>query len=441
MSVFRWVTEHEGFFSGLVAIAALLGIAGAAARLLWLRARGLRTNAGTAGRRWAVRGGGHSWCGSSVRQGGILLDLSRMKSIAIDAAGATATIGPGVQGLALIHRAAAHGLSFPVAHCPSVSLSGFLLNGGNGWNFNRWDSACSNVTAIDLVLADGREVTATSDEHPNLFWAARSAGPGFFGVATRYELKLHGLPRSITLSNYVFPGSATGLASELVDDLSSKLSRDVLLFMVIGAPPPNLAADNDTVVTVGAFSYTDSAADGEEALKLLNTDPRVRHALTSTVNASTDLDAFFGIVGGGLPGGHRYLVDNIWSDTPLKVMLAGSPEYYATAPSAKSHVAAVCFHPEFELKGTAHSMSGRYLVFNNTVWTDAADDAANRAWHPGATALLEPHKAGRYIGEADLDKEPNVARQCYAPEAWERLRALRTTYDPKGLFHDYLGTV
>ena len=85
-------------------------------------------------------------------------------------------------------------------------------------------------------------------------------------------------------------------------------------------------------------------------------------------------------------------------------------------------------------------MFGRYLVFNNTLWPDAVDDDANRAWHAGATALLEPHKKGRYVGEADLGKEPNVARQCYTPVAWERLRVLRATYDPSGLFHDYLGT-
>ena len=86
-------------------------------------------------------------------------------------------------------------------------------------------------------------------------------------------------------------------------------------------------------------------------------------------------------------------------------------------------------------------MSKRHLVFNNTVWTDAAADDANRAWHASATALLEPHKSGRYIGAADLGKEANVARQCYTPPTWERLRALRATYDPAGLFYDYLGTV
>jgi len=392
-------------------------------------------------RRVAVRGGGHSWVASSVRQGGILLDVSHLNSIAIDAAAATASIGPGVSSAMLLEKAGDHGLSFPVAHCPSVPMSGFLLCGGHGWNFNRWGSACSNVTAVDLVLADGRELTATSKHYPDLFWAVRGAGAGFFGVITGYRLKLQHLPQAIAFSSYVFPGSAIGAATGLLDDLSEKLSRDVELFMVVGAPPADLSENTNVVCIVTAVAYTDSSAEAEQALKPLNGDPRVGQAISSTVNSPTDFDGLLAMGGGALPGGHRFLVNNIWLDDPLKEILVDSPVHYANAPSAKSHMLAVSCHPEFELKGTAHSMSKRYLVYNNTVWIDAVEDEANRAWHAGATALLKPYKAGRYIGEADLSMDSNVARECYSEMAWKRLRAMRATYDPASLFHDYLGTV
>jgi FAD/FMN-containing dehydrogenase len=390
------------------------------------------------GRKVAVRGGGHSWCGSSLRQGGVLLDLSHMRSLAIDAAQATATIGPAIQGGELIQEAAKHGLAFPVAHCPSVPLSGFLLNGGHGLNFNRWGTACSNVLAIDLVLADGRELTVSSEDHEDLFWAARGAGPGFFAVATRYHLKLHPLPRAITMSTYVFPGSAIDTATELVDSLSATMSRDVLLVLSIGAPPPELVPDNDTVGVVLAVAYSDSVGDAETALKPLNSNPLVSRAASTSVNAPTDLTTFLGALGATLPGGHRAVVDNVWSNVPLRTMLAGSPEHYAKAPAPKSHISAICFHPADELNATSYSWLGRYLVYNNTLWTDAADDEANRAWHADATALLDPHKIGRYVGETDLTKEANVAQQCYTPETWARLRELRTMYDSAGLFYDYL---
>lgn len=392
-------------------------------------------------RQVAVRGGGHSWCSSSLRQSGVLLDLSHLRSLEIDAAQATATIGPAIRGFELIEQAAQHGLMFPVAHCPTVPLSGFLLNGGNGLNFHRLGNAASNVLAIDLVLADGRELTVSSEDHADLFWAARGAGPGFFAVATRYHLKLHRLPRAVTMSTYVFPGSAIGTMTELVDSLSASMSRDVLLALSIGAPPPELAADNDTVGVILAAAYSGSAADAETALKPLNSDPRVARAVSSSMNVQTDLNAILGAFGATLPGGHRYMVDNIWSNVPLAAMLADSPEHYANAPSQKSHIAAICFHPDEQSNGTAYSWLGRYLVYNFTLWTDASDDDANRAWHVGATALLDPYKTGRYVGETDLTKEADVAQQCYTPETWKRLRELRAAYDPAGMFHDYLSNI
>ena len=126
-----------------------------------------------------------------------------------------------------------------------------------------------------------------------MFWAARGAGPGFFAVVTRYHLKLHSLPRAITFSSYVFPGSAKDTPYELMDSISGKLSPDVELLMSIGAPPPDLAADNDTISIITAIAFTDSAAD---ALKPLNGDPRMRDAISSTANAPADFTALFGMM-------------------------------------------------------------------------------------------------------------------------------------------------
>ena len=389
-------------------------------------------------RRVAVRGGGHNWCASALRQSGILLDLSHMRSLRIDPTAGTATVEPVVRGAELIAAAAEHSLMFPVAHCPTVPLSGFLLNGGNGLNYNRLGNGASNILSIDLVLADGRQLTVSSESHPDLFWAARGAGPGFFAVATRYRLKLHPLPKAVTMSSYVFPGAATEVATGLVDSLSKSMSPDVCLFLTIGAPPPELAASNDTVAVVSAITYSDSGADAEAALKPLNTDPRVGRAASSSVNVPTDLESFLGAVGSTLPGGHHALVDNIWSNESLSTMLAKSPKHYASAPSPKSHLFVACFHMPSNSKATSYSWLGRYLVYNNTIWTDAAEDESNRSWHSKATSLLDPHKIGRYVGETDLTKEADVAQQCYTPETWTRLRALRATYDPEGLFHDYL---
>ncbi len=389
-------------------------------------------------RQVAIRGGGHSWCASALREGGILLDLGRLDAVTIDSAAATASVGTAVLATQLVQKLAPHGLAFPVAHCPTVPLGGFLLNGGNGLNYNRWGSACSNVLAVDLVLADGREITASAEAYPDLFWAARGAGPGFFAVATRFHLALRPLPRAVTLSRFVFPYQEIPTACRLVDDLSARLARDVTLVFGITSAPPGLEDAGGAVASVLGLAFVDTGDEAVAMLEPLNSDPRVKRALSSTVNAPSDFNGVHGAVGAALPGGHRYAVDNVWSNQPLSTLMEGFAEHYAAAPSKVSNIIAPCFHPEYKHGGTAHSMWGRQLVYHYTVWTDPTTDEANQAWHAGAMAKLDPHMLGRYVGEADLARA-GAARQCYAPAAWKRLRALRATYDPDALFFDYLG--
>jgi FAD/FMN-containing dehydrogenase len=132
-----------------------------------------------------VRGGGHSWCGTPLRDGGMLIDLARLKEVIVHPRTRTAMVQPVVSGRELSHRLAAHGLAFPYGHCSTVPLSGFVLSGGFGWNMGSWGPACFSLEAIDVVTAAGQLVRATEDQHADLLWAARGAGAGFFGVVTR----------------------------------------------------------------------------------------------------------------------------------------------------------------------------------------------------------------------------------------------------------------
>ncbi|MGE0486667.1 MAG: FAD-binding oxidoreductase [Gammaproteobacteria bacterium] len=390
-------------------------------------------------RRVAVRGGGHSWCASALREGGVMLDLGRFNSLSIDPAAGTASVGPTVRGTELLAALAPHGLMFPVAYCPTVPLGGFLLNGGNGLNYNRWGSGCSHVRAIDLVLADGRELTVSDEVEPDLFWAARGAGPGFFAVATRFHLGLRPLPRAVTLSSFVFSLEQASTAYQLIDDLSADMARDAMLALGLTTAGPAAAGAGGVIASVLGIAFADTSKQAAALLAPLNSDPRVNKARSSTVNLASDLNGVHGAVGAALPGGHRYAVDNIWSNRPLATLMQGMAEHYTKAPSAVSNIMAPCFHPEFTLEGTAHSMWGRQLVYQYALWPDVETDEQNRAWQSEAMSLLDPHRVGRYVGEADLARGPDAARECYQPEAWARLRAVRAAYDADGLFFDYLG--
>ena len=391
----------------------------------------------THARKIAVRGGGHSWCAASLRDGGILLDVSNLKDIAIDPATATAVIGPGVQSAELIHHASEHGLAFPVAHCPTVPMSGYLLCGGLGWNSNAWGSACANVSAIEMVTAEGALVVATRDQNADLYWAVRGAGPGFFAVVTRYHLRLYPLPGAIASSTYFFPAAALENVTELVDSLYGTLRHEVELSLVIATPPAALDLAHEKVCVVSAVAFSDSIADAERALRPLNADPRIKQNVFSDVNISTDFNALFGNLNNALPGGKRYAVDNIWSDRPLGDVLSGLPDHYARAPSPRSFVLAVVYAPTFELPNAAFSLSKRSLVFNYTVWDDAQDDAANHVWHDDVMTSLEPHRDGRFIAEIDLAKNPAHAAQCFSEESWKRLQTVRRAQDPNAIFHAY----
>ena len=148
---------------------------------------------------WAVgvRSGGHSWSCNHVRDGGMLLDVSRLNAVTIDASAMRAMVGPGCRGNDVDKLLAAQKLFFPVGHCRGVGLGGFLLQGGFGWHGRALGPACENVLAIDYVGADGELRHASPNENADMYWAARGAGPGFFGVITRFHLKLHPRPKVI----------------------------------------------------------------------------------------------------------------------------------------------------------------------------------------------------------------------------------------------------
>jgi FAD/FMN-containing dehydrogenase len=146
----------------------------------------------------SVRGGGHSWAAWSVRDDVLLIDLGGLRELTYDAATGIATASPSTKGgRELTPFLTAHGRGFTGGHCPGVGIGGFLLQGGQGWNSRKFGWACENVVAIDVVTAAGELVRADEHQNSDLLWAARGAGPGFFGVVTRFHLQTFPLPAAM----------------------------------------------------------------------------------------------------------------------------------------------------------------------------------------------------------------------------------------------------
>lgn len=153
-----------------------------------------------------VRSGGHSWAGNHVRDGGMLLDVSRLDDMAIDGKAMTATAGPGAGGHTLAMALAKARLFFPAGHCKGVCVGGYLLQGGFGWHSRELGPAVESVLAIDYVDADGELRHASATENADMYWAARGAGPGFFGVVTRFHLRLYPRPPVMGMKVAIYPG-------------------------------------------------------------------------------------------------------------------------------------------------------------------------------------------------------------------------------------------
>jgi FAD/FMN-containing dehydrogenase len=393
----------------------------------------------------AVRGGGHSWVGFSLRDGSLLIDLGSLKQVSIDPEARKAVVQPAVTGGELNRQLSPHGLAFPIGHCPTVPLSGFLLNGGLGWNTNTWGPACFSVEAARVVTADGSLVVANQEQNADLFWAIRGGGPGFFGVVTEYQLKLYATPRAITTSTYYYPLDCIEKVGAWAGSIAGQLPREVELTLFIAPAPPDLAdlrqSGNGFVCVLSAVAFLDNAGEAASALAPLENSPVAQECLRKEVNQPATMDALLELGRMLWPERHRYLADTLWSDTPPAEQLATLRDQFLRAPSPKSLAAFVLSTGPQDgapvLPDAAFSMTAGTLLLRYAIWERPEDDAANAAWHRETIAALDRFAAGHYVGESDIVAQPERAERSFAPANWQRLQSLRQTYDPEGLFHGH----
>ena len=173
--------------------------------------------AGDHGLTVSPRGGGHQFAGIAAGAD-MVIDLGALDGLRLDVEARTARVEPAVTNARLAAALERHGLAFPLGHCGSVPMSGYLLGGGVGWNSAEWGFACFSVTAVEVVLADGRMIVADATQNADIFWAARGAGPAFFGVVTAYHLSLQEAAKAISTAIRVYPGRRRGRGRRLGRD-------------------------------------------------------------------------------------------------------------------------------------------------------------------------------------------------------------------------------
>lgn len=389
----------------------------------------------------SMRSSGHNSAGSALRNGGVLLDLSFLREINVDPVKRIATSQPGLWCTQLLSETGKHNLAFPASHCPSVALGGYLLGGGMGWNHAHWGGmACHSVRSMEIITADGNKVTASPTTNKELYWAARGAGPGFFGVVMQYELDLYRAPQAIFGSMYIHTLDNLAVVTESLEQLvriKDERVEILMLFMHNHQAPPGTPPEQAKICFVGMNAFADSEAEARSMLSPFANSPLATKSVFKMEYQPTTFNKLYNPENVDTGRG-RYAVDNDWTND-FSAALHASADHFRRSPSPRSHLlASLAIKPELRDDASFSSIANHYIA-NYLVWDEEKDDEANHAWLKTANEILRPHSEGHYVNEVAGDRYPQRFTDSFSKPNWQRLQSLRKQYDPEGVFHTYLG--
>ncbi len=380
-----------------------------------------------AGLEICVRGGGHNVAGRAVIDGALMIDLSPLKGIRVDPGTARVQAQAGVLWGELNRETAVHGLAVTGGTVSTTGIAGLTLGGGHGWLMSKLGTTVDNLTAVDIVTADGELVIASSDSHPDLFWALRGGG-GNFGVATSFEYRLYPL-RQVVAGLIAHPLAAAGDLLRFVRDYVRDLPDELTVAAGVVNAPDGSGVKLGAVVVCHCGAEAQANADlkpllefGEPAIVQVGPMP---YPVVNTL-----LDA--GFPKGALNYWKSDFFDEL-SDDVIDILV----ESFAHQPSPMG--GAIFEHFHGAVARVAESETAwplRREGFNLIIlgeWADPAATDENIAWTRSLYARVEPYAAGRrYVNYLDDDDSDAVA-SAYGPN-FARLAEIKQRYDPDNVF-------
>lgn len=396
------------------------------AALAYARAQGLKVN---------IKSGGHSFAASHLRDGSLLLDVGRLDHASIDAENMTAVAGPGKGGSLLMADLQAQNLFFPGGHCKGVCLGGYLLQGGYGWNSRVYGPACESVTGLDVITAEGEQIHCDAENHPDLYWAARGAGPGFFGVVTSYYLKVYPRPPICGTSVYVYPFDVADEVYTWARNVSADVDRRVEMQIIATSSVPEMGLDIPAIV-MASPAFADTEDEAKEALAIFETCPVIDKALVKNPYMPTDLPTWYDVVMTHYLEDHRYTADNMWTSAPAADLLPGIRNILDTLPPSPSHFLWLNWGPSPTRQDMAYSVEDEIYLALYGSWKDPADDAKYGDWARSNMAAMSHLATGIQLADENLGQRP---ARFATDEAMARLDKARAAYDPDGLFNSWMG--
>jgi FAD/FMN-containing dehydrogenase len=418
--------EARRGFNGLVdkrpvLIAQCLGEADIADAIAYARDAGLEIS---------IRGGGHSVAGRCLTEGGLMIDLSRLRGVYVDPVARTARVQPGVNWAQLNRETQLHGLAVTGGVISTTGIAGLTLGGGLGWLMPKYGLATDNLLSARVVTADGRTLTASENENADLFWGLRGAGANF-GVVSSFEYRLHEVGPTVIGGLVAHPFDAAAEFLRFYREWTADASDELMTFAGVGHAPDG----SGTKLALVVACHIGSPEQAEEELR-----PLREHGSPVLVELGPlPYTVLNSLLDAGYPTGSL----NYWksgflrglTDEAIDELLAR----FAVCPSPMTAALLEHFHGEVtrvpvDATAVPHREPGYNLVVTS-VWTDPAATDENVAWTKESFASMAPFMVGRrylnYFSEDDVGDEP--ARAAYGPN-YDRLVTLKKEYDPENVF-------
>jgi FAD/FMN-containing dehydrogenase len=384
----------------------------------------------------AIRGGGHNIAGNAVCDGGLMIDLTQMKSVRIDPSGRTARVEPGVTLGEFDREAQAFGLATPVGINSTTGVAGLTLGGGFGWLSRKYGLTIDNLLSADVVTADAKFVHADVNENADLFWAIRGGG-GNFGVVTSFEFRLHPVGPQVLSGLIVHPFSRAKELLHAYRDFVAKAPEELTCWVILRKAPPLPFLPQEvhgTEVVVFALCYVGDLDRGRTAVAALQA---LGHPIADVVGPhplvgwQTAFDPL-------LTAGAR----NYWKSHDFKALSDPAMDVVIDAagrlPSPDCEIfighlgGAINRVPS---DATAYPHRDIEFVMNvHTRWADRANDQKCIGWARDLFNKAAPHATGGvYVNFMPEDETGRVQQGAYGAN-YKRLGTIKAKYDPENIF-------
>ncbi len=373
----------------------------------------------------AVRGGGHSFPGKSVSDGGITIDMSSMKTVAVDPARRIARVDAGVTLGEFDRATQAHGLATTMGTAPPTGVAGLTLGGGFGWLMGKHGLACDNLSAVEIVTADGRHLRCDQSENADLFWAVRGGG-GNFGNVTSFEVTLHPLGQ-VLAGALIYPMDdarrVLGLFREFTADTPDEMMANAGILPLAQGPAFGIA--------IGYCGEDLSRGDA-----LVNGLRKAAKPVNDTVRPMSyvELQTLYDVPPVTLSAYARSAFLTELSDDAIGVLI----DHASHTPSPTCAFILEHLHGEAARKPVdacafAHRRTGLNLLAIS-LWLDDAEKDGSIRWIHDLWDAITPHTADAvYVNYLDEDEGERRVRAAYG-ENYDRLARIKRKYDPENLF-------